>query len=80
MLSVSFDLYGFCSTKTFTCATTLCRPPKCPDNLFELMSECLEQDSDNRPRFTDIVAYLNKFKSNNDSNDLSDSDTSSVNV
>ena len=38
-----------------------CRPPSCPDYLYELMSECLEHSSENRPGVADIVVYLDKL-------------------
>ena len=48
------------------------RPPNCPDSLSDLMSECLEHNSERRPAATDIVVYLDKLNneaekgSNND--------------
>ena len=55
---------------TFCFHTMSCRPLKCPDDLYELMSECLEYDGNERPNFNDIITYLSK--SNQNSDDLSD--------
>ena len=37
------------------------RPPDCPDCLYELMSQCLEYNGDDRPKFTDIEIYLDNL-------------------
>ena len=34
------------------------RPPNCSDYLYQVMSECLKHNYDDRPGFKDIVFYL----------------------
>ena len=34
------------------------RPPDCSDHLYQLMSDCLKNNCDDRPGFNDIVLYL----------------------